>query len=171
MDSISSDVLRAPATRVSGRITNAMTVDVEDYYQVSAFEPHIRREDWGRWQSRVERNMETILALFEAHGVRATFFTLGIVAERYPALIRRLVAAGHELASHGYSHVRVTQQRPDEFRADVIRTKKLLEDVGGCAVRGYRAASYSIGASNLCALDMLRETGHEYSSSIYPIRR
>jgi polysaccharide deacetylase family protein (PEP-CTERM system associated) len=151
-------------------LTNAMTVDVEDYYQVSAFEPHVRRDEWASYESRVERNTERILEIFEAHGVRATFFMLGIVAERHPALVRRLVDAGHELASHGYSHVRVTQQRPEEFREDVVRTKRLLEDVGGCAVRGYRAASYSIGADNLWALDVLRETGHHYSSSIYPIR-
>jgi len=151
-------------------LTNAMTVDVEDYYQVSAFEPHVRRDEWGSYESRVERNTERVLELFEGHGIRATFFMLGIVAERHPALVRRLVDAGHELASHGYSHVRVTQQRPDEFREDVVRTKRLLEDIGGCAVRGYRAASYSIGADNLWALDVLRETGHDYSSSIYPIR-
>lgn len=156
--------------RESTPLTNAMTVDVEDYYQVSAFEPHIRRDEWNRYPSRVERNTDRILALFAAHDVRATFFTLGIVAERYPALIRRIVDAGHELASHGYSHIRVTQQQPDEFRADVLRTKKLLEDTGGIAVRGYRAASYSIGADNLWALDVLAESGHEYSSSIYPIR-
>ena len=151
-------------------LTNAMTVDVEDYYQVSAFEPHVRRDEWGSYEPRVERNTERVLELFEGHGIRATFFMLGIVAERHPALVRRLVDAGHELASHGYSHVRATQQRPDEFREDVVRTKRLLEDIGGCAVRGYRAASYSIGADNLWALDVLRETGHDYSSSIYPIR-
>ncbi len=149
---------------------NAMTVDVEDYYQVSAFEPHVRRDEWSSYESRVERNTERILDIFEAHGVRATFFMLGIVAERHPALVKRLVAGGHELASHGYSHVRVTQQRPEEFREDVVRTKRLLEDIGGCVVRGYRAASYSIGATNLWALDVLGETGHDYSSSIYPIR-
>ncbi len=158
------------ATSTTATVTNAMTVDVEDYYQVSAFEPHVNRAQWSNYESRVERNTERILELFAAHRVHATFFTLGIVAERHSGLVRRILAAGHELASHGYSHVRVTQQRPDEFRADVIRTKKLLEDVGGCAVRGYRAASYSIGAANLWALDVLQETGHAYSSSIYPIR-
>jgi polysaccharide deacetylase family protein (PEP-CTERM system associated) len=147
-----------------------MTVDVEDYYQVSAFEPHVRRSEWTRYESRVERNTERILALFADHDVRATFFMLGIVAERFPALVQRIVGAGHELASHGYAHVRVTQQTPEEFRADVSRTKKLLEDLSGVAVRGYRAASYSIGAGNLWALDVLHDTGHDYSSSIYPIR-
>jgi polysaccharide deacetylase family protein (PEP-CTERM system associated) len=171
MGSIPGAMLTPHTTRsaVALPLVNAMTVDVEDYYQVSAFEPHIRRDEWTRWQSRVERNTETILQLFDGSRVRATFFMLGIVAERYPALVRRIVAAGHELASHGFSHVRVTQQHPEEFRADVTRTKKLLEDIGGCPVRGYRAASYSIGATNLWALDVLHEAGHEYSSSIYPI--
>lgn len=147
-----------------------MSVDVEDYFQVSAFESHIDRNDWERLPCRVERNTDRILQLFADHGVHATFFTLGWVAERYPRLIRRMIDAGHEVASHGYSHVRVTRQSPDDFRADVTRTKALLEDVGGRVVRGYRAASYSIGADNLWALDVLAETGHEYSSSIYPIR-
>lgn len=152
------------------RLVNAMTVDVEDYFQVSAFERHIRREDWDRLECRVERNTERILALFDAHGVRATFFMLGWLAERYPQLVRRIVDGGHELASHGYSHVRVTQQQPDEFRGDVLRTKRLLEDISGSPVQGYRAASYSIGADNLWALDILREVGYDYSSSIYPVR-
>lgn len=162
---------RVAAERANAAGTiNAMTVDVEDYYQVSAFEPHVRREDWDRYESRVERNTDRVLELFAAHNVRATFFVLGVVARRYPALVRRIVQGGHELASHGFAHVRVTQQQREEFRADVTRTKKLLEDLGGVAVRGYRAASYSIGADNLWALDVLAQTGHEYSSSIYPIR-
>ncbi len=151
-------------------IINAMSVDVEDYFQVSAFESHVNRTDWEHIPCRVERNTDRILQLFADHGVQATFFTLGWVAERYPQLVRRMVEAGHEVASHGYSHVRVTQQSPDEFRADVTRTKALLEDVSGQLVQGYRAASYSIGAGNLWALDVLAETGHQYSSSIYPIR-
>lgn len=160
-----------PATiPMVAELTNAMTVDVEDYYQVSAFEPHVRRDEWNLYESRVERNTERVLELFDAHQIRATFFMLGIVAERHPGLVRRIVDADHELASHGYAHVRVTQQLPHEFRADVVRTKELLEDIAGCAVRGYRAASYSIGATNLWALEVLRETGHDYSSSIYPIR-
>lgn len=114
--------------------------------------------------------MDRILDLFAAEGVRATFFTLGWVAERYPHLIRRLVAEGHELASHGYEHVRVVNQDPDAFRNDVVHTKHLLEDLGGVEVRGYRAASYSIGEKNLWALDVLHEAGYRYSSSIYPIR-
>lgn len=151
-------------------ITNAMTVDVEDYLHVSAFEKHIRRQDWEALPCRVERNTDRVLKLFADHDVKATFFMLGWVAERYPDLVRRIVAAGHELASHGYSHVRVTQQTPQEFRDDVVRTKQLLEDLSGHAIRGYRAASYSIGAETLWALEILQETGHRYSSSIYPIR-
>ena len=151
-------------------ITNAMTVDVEDYLHVSAFERHIRRQDWDALPCRVERNTDRVLEIFADHDVKATFFMLGWVAERYPSLVRRIVDAGHELASHGYSHVRVTQQTPPEFRNDVVRTKQLLEDMSGAPIRGYRAASYSIGADNLWALTILQETGHQYSSSIYPIR-
>jgi polysaccharide deacetylase family protein (PEP-CTERM system associated) len=152
------------------RIRNAMTVDVEDYFQVSAFERYVDRADWERIDCRVERNVERILGLFERHGVKATFFTLGWIAERYPAMVRKIVDAGHELASHGWAHHRVTGQTPEQFRADVTRTKALLEDVSGRPVIGYRAASYSIGADNLWALEVLAETGHSYSSSIYPIR-
>lgn len=152
------------------RPVNVMTVDVEDYFQVSAFEPYIRRDSWGRLECRVEPNVDRILQLFDRHGVKATFFTLGWIAERYPQMVRRMVAQGHELASHGWSHVRVTQQDQDAFRQDIVRTKALLEDVSGQEILGYRAASYSIGADNLWALDVLRETGHLYSSSIYPIR-
>ena len=152
------------------RPVNVMTVDVEDYFQVSAFEPYISRDSWGRLECRVERNVDRILQLFDRHGVKATFFTLGWIAERYPQMVRRMVAQGHELASHGWSHVRVTQQDQDAFRQDIVRTRALLEDVSGQEILGYRAASYSIGADNLWALDVLRETGHLYSSSIYPIR-
>lgn len=151
-------------------IRNAMTVDVEDYFQVSAFEPYIKRADWERFSCRVDRNTNRILDLFGENKVQATFFVLGWVAERYPQLIRRIVNEGHELASHGYSHVRVTEQTRSEFADDVLRTKKLLEEVGACPVRGYRAASYSIGEKNLWALQVLQEAGHEYSSSIYPIK-
>jgi polysaccharide deacetylase family protein (PEP-CTERM system associated) len=154
----------------SPRQINAMTVDVEDYFQVSAFEGHIRREDWDRLPQRVEHNTERILFLFDSYRIRATFFVLGWVAERYPQVVRNIVNAGHELASHGYAHVRVTQQQRHEFREDIRYTKRLLEDISGGGVRGYRAASYSIGSGNLWALDELREAGYEYSSSIYPIR-
>ena len=149
---------------------NAMTVDVEDYFQVSAFEPHVARTQWENHECRVERNMDRILSLFAEHGVQATFFVLGWIAKRYPQLVRNVVDGGHELASHGWAHVRVTQQQRSEFREDVTRTRKFLEDAGGVPVRGYRAASYSIGARNLWALDVLHECGYQYSSSIYPIR-
>ncbi len=149
---------------------NALSVDVEDYFQVSAFEPHIPRRDWDRWPHRVQANTERVLALFDEAGVKATFFTLGWVAERYPGLIRAIVAAGHELACHGYEHRRVSEQTPEAFRADVRRAKGVLEDVGGVVVLGYRAASYSIGRDNLWALEILQETGFRYSSSIYPVR-
>ena len=149
---------------------NAMTVDVEDYFQVSAFEPYVARSTWDKQECRVERNVDRILQLFDRHGVKATFFTLGWIAERYPQMVQRIVDEGHELASHGWSHVRVTQQDPIAFKQDVSRTKDLLEDLSGQEVIGYRAASYSIGASNLWALDVLRETGYKYSSSIYPIK-
>jgi polysaccharide deacetylase family protein (PEP-CTERM system associated) len=149
---------------------NAMTVDVEDYFQVSAFERYVDRDSWDDHECRVEGNVDRILQTFDRYGVKATFFTLGWVAERYPELVRRMVEQGHELASHGWSHVRVTQQDIAAFRQDVTRTKALLEDVSGQEVIGYRAASYSIGAANLWALDVLQETGHRYSSSIYPIK-
>lgn len=151
-------------------LRNVMTVDVEDYFQVSAFERYIDRDAWDKRECRVERNVDRILGLFDHHDVKSTFFTLGWVAERYPQMVQRIVAQGHELASHGMAHVRVTQQDPSSFRDDVVRTKALLEDVSGQEVIGYRAASYSIGAANLWALDVLKETGHRYSSSIYPIK-
>jgi polysaccharide deacetylase family protein (PEP-CTERM system associated) len=150
-------------------LVNAMTVDVEDYFQVSAFETHIPRDRWERLPCRVERNVDRILALFEAQQVSATFFVLGWIAERYPQMVRRMSETGHEVASHGYEHVRVVNQSPDAFRQDIRRTKALLEDITGRAVRGYRAASYSIGRDNLWALDELQAAGHDYSSSIYPI--
>ncbi len=149
---------------------NAMTVDVEDYFQVSAFESHIPKHQWNDWPHRVADNTQRILDLFEQKGVKATFFTLGWVAERHPQLVREIVAQGHELACHGYDHVRVTEQSPQEFRQDVIRAKKLLEDVSGVEVIGYRAASYSIGRDNLWALTILEELNFRYSSSIYPVK-
>ena len=151
-------------------ICNALTVDVEDYFHVSAFASHIARADWDRMPCRVERNVDAILELMQEHNARATFFVLGWVAERYAALVRRIVDQGHELACHGYEHQRATDQSPDEFRVDITRAKALLEDIGGVAVQGYRAPSFSIGHGNLWALECLRESGFRYSSSIYPIR-
>jgi polysaccharide deacetylase family protein (PEP-CTERM system associated) len=165
--------MTAPAARPrpapGEKIRNAMTCDVEDYFQVSAFAPYIDRASWPTRECRVEANMERILALYERHGVRATFFTLGWIAERYPAMVRRIVAAGHELASHGYGHLRASDQSRAEFDNDIRSSKALLEDIGGQAVVGYRAPSFSIGHANLWALDALHEAGYRYSSSIYPI--
>lgn len=151
-------------------ITNALTIDVEDYFQVSAFAPHIRRDEWDTRECRVEANVDRILALLAAHDTRATFFTLGWVAERYPQLVRRIAAGGHELASHGYGHQRASDLNREELWQDVSRAKQLLEDLSGRAVPGYRAPSFSIGTGNLWAFDVLARAGHRYSSSIYPIR-
>ncbi len=152
------------------KIVNAMSVDVEDYFQVSAFAPHVSRGTWEGTPLRVEANMERILELFAQHDIKATFFTLGWVAERLPGLVRRIVADGHELASHGWEHTRVNAQRPDAFRQDVTRTRRVLEDIGGVPVHGYRAASYSIDASTPWAHDVLADAGYRYSSSIVPIK-
>ena len=151
-------------------IRNAMTVDVEDYFQVSAFAPYIARERWESMPCRVESNVDRILALLDDERTKATFFTLGWIAERYPAMVNRIVADGHELASHGWGHHRVSDQKPHEFREDIIRSKTLLEDISGQAVLGYRAPSFSIGRHNQWALDVLEEAGYRYSSSIYPVR-
>ena len=155
---------------LSPAITNALTIDVEDYFQVSAFAPYIRRDEWTARECRIERNVNRILDMLAARDARATFFTLGWVAERYPQVVRRIVADGHELASHGYGHERVSDLTPEAFSADVTRAKKLLEDIAGTTVRGYRAPSFSIGTGNLWAFDVLARTGHSYSSSIYPIQ-
>jgi polysaccharide deacetylase family protein (PEP-CTERM system associated) len=151
-------------------IRNAMTIDVEDYFQVSAFASHIPRDAWTTIPCRVESNIDRILALLDNEGTKATFFTLGWIAERYPEMVRRIVAQGHELASHGWAHYRVTDQSPDEFHEDISRSKALLEDIGGQAVLGYRAPSFSIGRHNQWALTVLEEAGYRYSSSIYPIQ-
>jgi polysaccharide deacetylase family protein (PEP-CTERM system associated) len=150
-------------------ITNAMTVDVEDYFQVAAFERCIPRDDWPHWPGRVEANTRRILEMFSHHGVHATFFVLGWVAERFPALVREIGAAGHELASHGYGHERLTTISRVQFRQGIDRTRGLLEDLAGIAVRGYRAPSYSIGPTTLWAHDELLEAGYRYSSSVVPI--
>jgi polysaccharide deacetylase family protein (PEP-CTERM system associated) len=150
-------------------ITNALTIDVEDYFQVSAFAPYIARADWDRRECRVERNVERILQLLADSGTRATFFTLGWIAERHPQLVRRIVEGGHELASHGWGHQRASELDRAAFAQDIARAKGLLEDLGGKAVLGYRAPSFSIGRDNLWAFDELRRSGHRYSSSIYPI--
>lgn len=156
--------------RNSFAIAGAMTVDVEDYFQVAAFAEKVRREDWDSYPCRVERNVDRILGIFADNGVTATFFTLGWIAERYPAVVRQIVRGGHELASHGYEHVKIHSQTPEAFRQDVRRTKAILEDIGGQRVRGYRAASFSIDQRSLWAFDVLAEEGHDYSSSVYPIK-
>lgn len=149
---------------------NALTIDVEDYFQVSAFARHITRGDWERRECRVERNVDRILAMLAEHGAKATFFTLGWIAERHPQVVRAIVGAGHELASHGYGHERASDLDRTAFDADVRRAKAILEDLAGAPVLGYRAPSFSIGAANLWALDRLAEAGYRYSSSIYPVR-
>ncbi len=149
---------------------NALSVDVEDWYQVGAFERTIDRADWPSLERRVEANTDAVIALFDAAGVKATFFTLGCVAAAHPALIRRIVAGGHELASHGWDHARVFTMTPDQFRADVDRTQKTLEDAGGVAVTGYRAPSFSIDARTPWAHRALADAGYAYSSSVAPVR-
>jgi polysaccharide deacetylase family protein (PEP-CTERM system associated) len=151
-------------------IINAMSVDVEDWFQVQAYAGTIRRDAWEGLDRRVEANTERVLGLFADAGVRGTFFTLGWVAERHPALVRRIVAAGHELASHGHGHELVHQIGEAGFRADIRRAKRVLEDAGGVAVRGYRAPTFSIGPRlTPWAHDVLAEEGYGYSSSLFPI--
>ena len=151
-------------------VTNALTIDVEDYFQVSAFAPYIRRQDWDSRECRVERNVGRILEMLAGRDVKATFFTLGWIAERYPQLVRGIVQGGHELASHGYGHERASDLSPEAFSQDIRRAKALLEDLGGAPVLGYRAPSFSIGVGNLWAFDQLARAGYQYSSSIYPIQ-
>jgi polysaccharide deacetylase family protein (PEP-CTERM system associated) len=157
-------------TTLGGEILNALTIDVEDYFQVSALAPYIARSEWDQRDCRVERNVERILLMLDDHGARATFFTLGWIAERYPQLVRRIVASGHELASHGYGHHRATEQQVDAFHADIRLAKVVLEDIAGVEVRGYRAPSFSIGTDNPWAFECIERAGYAYSSSIYPIR-
>jgi polysaccharide deacetylase family protein (PEP-CTERM system associated) len=151
-------------------ITNALTIDVEDYFQVSAFAPYIARSEWSERESRVEANVDRILKMLDDSGIKATFFTLGWIAERYPLVVRSIVDNGHELASHGYGHERVSNQSQAAFFSDVQLAKLLLEDLSGEEVKGYRAPSFSIGRANLWAFDCLERAGYRYSSSVYPIR-
>lgn len=156
-----------PTTKAATRF--AMSVDIEDYFQVWAFSGVIARRDWDSYAPRVEANTRRALDLFDRHNARATFFTLGWVAERHPALIRDIAGRGHEVASHGYDHAKVFDQSPEEFRADAARTKRILEDAGGCPVRGYRAAGFSIDRRTPWAHDILADVGYAYSSSTHPI--
>jgi polysaccharide deacetylase family protein (PEP-CTERM system associated) len=150
-------------------ITNALTIDVEDYFQVSAFAPHIARSEWNTRECRVQHNVEVILEMLQRHDTKATFFTLGWIAERYPGLIRQIAAQGHEIASHGYGHERASDQTKEAFFTDIQLAKVILEDISGQEVTGYRAPSFSIGSNNLWAFDCLLRAGYRYSSSIYPI--
>ncbi|TZG29657.1 XrtA system polysaccharide deacetylase [Sphingomonas montanisoli] len=150
-------------------VLNGLSVDIEDWFQVGAFETVIDRSDWDDLAHRVERNTDAVIGLFDRMGAKGTFFTLGWVAARYPALIRRIVAGGHELASHGWDHGRVFHMTPDQFRDDVRRTRQTLEDIGGVAVTGYRAPSFSIDTRTPWAHAILAEEGHAYSSSVAPV--
>jgi len=152
-----------------GEILNAMTIDVEDYFQVSAFDDHVPRAEWDRLESRVCRNTERLLTMFEQADVRATFFVLGWVAERFPGLVRQIHSGGHELASHGYSHRLVYDTSPEEFRLDLRRARAALEAAASAPILGYRAPSFSITRRSLWALDVLVSEGYVYDASIYPI--
>ncbi|WP_010186057.1 XrtA system polysaccharide deacetylase [Sphingomonas sp. PAMC 26605] len=149
---------------------HALTVDIEDWFQVGAFEKVIAKQDWDSLTPRVERNTDAVLALFGESGVKATFFTLGWVAARYPALIRRIVEHGHEVASHGWDHDRVFTLDAARFRADIARARAALEDAAGVAVTGYRAPSFSIDARTPWAYEVLAEEGYAYSSSVAPLK-
>ncbi len=156
--------------RKDGQIVNALSIDVEDYFQVSALSSYFPRDQWDRQECRVERNVETILGLLAEAGTSATFFVLGWIAERYPHLVKRIAAERHEVASHGCEHQRVSELDPTGFGKDITRSKVVLEDLTGQRVFGYRAPSFSIGDKNSWAFDCLREAGYHYSSSVYPIR-
>lgn len=151
-------------------IVNALTIDVEDYFQVSALAPHFPKDVWNDTPCRVEKNVYRILEMLHEHGATGTFFTLGWIAERYPKLVRQIVAEGHELASHGYGHQRASDQTPEAFLADITLAKVVLEDISGCLVQGYRAPSFSVGASNPWAHDCIETAGYAYSSSVYPVK-
>lgn len=166
---MSDPVMRKSTPAAASKVINALTVDVEDYFQVSALASHFDRGVWERTPCRVERNVQLILDALEEAGARGTFFTLGWIAERYPHMVRRIAAAGHEIASHGYAHHRVTEFDRTALSEDLTRSKKILEDVAGQAVLGYRAPSFSIGRTNLWAFDALQQTGYRYSSSLYPV--
>lgn len=150
--------------------SNALTIDVEDYFQVAAFDTNIDRSNWHSFECRVEANTEKFMEIVAAKNIKATFFILGWIAEKYPQLVKKIAAAGHEVASHGYSHKLVFGQTPGEFKEETDRSKKLLEDLTGCAVKGYRAASYSITPASIWALEIISEAGFEYDSSIYPVK-
>lgn len=155
---------------MSKPIVNAFSIDVEDWFQVAAFAPYIERHRWDSLECRVERNVDLLLQTLARHQIKATFFTLGWIAERYPHMVQEIVRHGHELASHGYGHARVGDLNAEQFSEDIRRSKGILEDIGGQAVLGYRAPSFSIGEHTPWAHDTLRRQGYVYSSSVYPIR-
>jgi polysaccharide deacetylase family protein (PEP-CTERM system associated) len=167
------DVVQAwhhrPASTRGGDGCAAMTIDVEDYFQVEAFFDVIDRGSWDKFDCRIQRNVGLILELLDAAQIKATFFTLGWVATRFPDLVRQIVASGHELASHGSEHRRADAQSREEFLADIVKAKRVLEDISGHEVKGYRAPSFSVSQNNLWALDQIRLAGYRYSSSIYPV--
>lgn len=156
--------------RAHGRVCNAMSIDVEDYFQVQAFDGQVKRADWDKYEWRFAANTNRILDMLAQEKVKATFFTLGWVAQRNKPLLRRMAEEGHEVASHGMAHFRADEQSPDAFRRDIAQTKAILEDASGAAVTGYRAATFSIGAGNMWAFDILAEEGYQYSSSINPVQ-
>ncbi|OUS23383.1 polysaccharide deacetylase [Thalassotalea sp. 42_200_T64] len=148
----------------------ALTIDVEDYFHVSAFENIVNRGDWAQLEHRVERNTDRVLELLAEHEAQATFFVLGWVAQKYPQLVKRIVSNGHELASHGYYHQRLTRLTREQAKKDIGDSKTLLEDISGHEVVGYRAPSFSINEDNLWVIDVLQELGFKYSSSTYPVK-
>ena len=148
---------------------NALTIDVEDYFHVAALSSVCHPERWDSYECRVERNTDRLLEIFDENQVKATFFILGWVAERFPALVRRIAETGHEVASHGYSHRLIYEQTPDDFRGETIKSKQILEEITQAPVIGYRAASYSITKQSEWALDILAEAGFQYDSSIVPV--
>jgi polysaccharide deacetylase family protein (PEP-CTERM system associated) len=158
------------AEAVDGRWRNAMTVDVEDYFHVAALSGSIDRKDWANLPARVDANTRRLLDIFDAHDVRATFFVLGWVSERFPQLIGEIHRRGHEVACHGLSHKLIYDQSPAEFQAETVRSKELLQEITGAPIAGYRAASYSITKDSLWALDIIAEAGFKYDSSIVPVR-
>jgi polysaccharide deacetylase family protein (PEP-CTERM system associated) len=157
-----------PAPR---RVRHHFTVDVEEYFQVVALAPYAPMAKWEGYESRVERSVDQLLSLMAQHGALGTFFTVGWVAERHPAMVKRIAAAGHELASHTYDHLRITHQTPEHFRESIRRTKGILEELTGTAVLGFRAPSFSIVRGTEWALDVLLEEGHTYDSSLFPVSR
>ncbi|PYO66353.1 MAG: polysaccharide deacetylase family protein [Gemmatimonadetes bacterium] len=152
-------------------IKHHFTVDVEEYFQVSAFESRVPRSDWGRFESRLTESLSRLLDLLARHEARGTFFVVGWVAERHPDLVQRIARAGHEVASHSWDHARVTEQSPPAFRDSVRRAKYVLEDLSGAPVLGFRAPSFSIVPGREWALDVLIEEGYRYDSSLFPVRR